>query len=136
VVNYLFYVHTLLAGGGGASGGGVPDPGGGGFSAAERRKRSATLTMRRVRSFSSLARWNEPGASPGVSPGISRARSTIVKAIASAAHDRVEHLRAFLYYSDSMDLSVAMADVKKVKTLGRVTHVNGRRFLFAPRRGR
>ena len=46
-----------------------------------------------------------------------------MKAIASAAHDRVEHLRAFLYYSDSMDLSVAMADVKKVKTLGRVTHV-------------
>jgi len=41
----------------------------------------------------------------------------------SRAHDRVEHLRAFLYYSDSMDLSVAMDDVKNVKTLGRVTHV-------------
>ena len=47
----------------------------------------------------------------------------IIKAVASAAHDRVEHLRAFLYYSDSMDLSVAMDDVKNVKTLGRVTHV-------------
>ena len=43
-----------------------------GVSAAGRRKRSATLTTRRVRSFSSVARWNEPG----VSLGVSRARST------------------------------------------------------------
>ena len=28
--------------------------------------------MRRVRSLSSLARWNEPGVSPGVSPPVSR----------------------------------------------------------------
>ena len=33
-------------------------PGVGRVAAAERRKRSATLTMRRDRSFSSLARWN------------------------------------------------------------------------------
>ena len=36
-----------------------PSPTGvGRVAAAERRKRSATLTMRRDRSFSSLARWN------------------------------------------------------------------------------
>ena len=52
-------------------------PGVGRVAAAERRKRSATLAMRRDRSFSSLARWNEQGVSPWNEPGVSRARSSL-----------------------------------------------------------
>ena len=70
-------ISYAFSGGGGASveverESSPPDVGR--VAAAERRKRSATLTMRRDRSFSSLARWNEQGVSPWNEPGVSRAR--------------------------------------------------------------